>query len=133
MPQTNVEIVRAAFRFFGEGDIESLLRLTDETIEITQPAQLPGVNRRQYGHAGVRESFGIWPEQWADFRVEIVRTAEVDDRVLVTTIQRGRGKSSGVEVEMQFAFVFTLRDGRIVEWRIFVTEADALKAIGLEG
>jgi ketosteroid isomerase-like protein len=132
MSQENVEVVRAAFRLFGEGDIEGLLRLTDETIEITQPAQLPGVNRRQYGHAGVREAFGIWPEQWEDFRVEIVRTAEVNKRVLVTTIQRGRGKNSGVEVETLFAFVFTLRDGKIVEWRIFMTEADALKAVGLE-
>jgi ketosteroid isomerase-like protein len=132
MSQENVEIVRAAFAAFEDGGMEAVLRFCDESIEITQPAQLPGVNPRQYGHAGVRESFGIWPEQWADFRVEIVRTAEVNERVLVTTIQRGRGKSSGVEVETQFAFLFTLRDGKIVEWRIFMTEGDALNAVGLE-
>ncbi len=132
MSQENLEIVRAAFRLFDEGDIEGIVRLTDESIEITQPPQLPGVSSYQYGHAGVRESFGIWPDQWDDFRVEIVRATEVNGRVLVTTIQRGRGKSSGVEVEMPFAFVFALRDGKIVDWRIFMTEADARKAVGLE-
>jgi ketosteroid isomerase-like protein len=132
MSPDNVEIVRAAFRLFDEGDIESIVRLTDERIEITQPAQLPGVNPRQYGHAGVRESFGIWPEQWDDFRVEVVRATELHQRVVVTTIQRGRGKSSGIEVEMHFTMVFTLRDGKITEWRIFTTEAEALKAVGLE-
>ena len=133
MSQENVELVQAAFRSFEEGDIEGVLLACDENIEITQSAELLGASRNQYGHAGVREAFGIWPEQWDDFRLDVVRVIDVGDRVLVTTIQHGRGKGSGVEVEMPFAFVFAVHAGKIVEWRIFTREGEALAAVGLAG
>jgi ketosteroid isomerase-like protein len=113
--------------------MEGVLRLCDENIEITQAADLPGVSPHQYGHAGVREAFAIWPEQWDDFRIDILRVADIGNRVLVTTLQHGRGKLSGVEVETRFSFLFSLRAGKIAEWRIFVREEEALEAAGLTG
>jgi ketosteroid isomerase-like protein len=38
----------------------------------------------------------------------------------------------GVEVEAQSTYVVTFRNGRIVEWRLFQTRVEALKAVGLE-
>jgi ketosteroid isomerase-like protein len=132
MPQaTNVEIVQAAFQAFGQRDFEGILRLCDDDIEITQPPELPGVSPRQHGHAGVLEAFAIWPEQWDDYRIDILRVAEVGDYVLVTTLQSGVGKGSGVRVETRFSFLFALRVGKIAEWRMFMQEADALAAVGL--
>ena len=112
--------------------MDGVISLTDESIVVTQPAALPGASPQQHGHAGVREAFGIWPEQWEDFRVEVLSVADAGERVLVTTMQHGRGKGSGIEVEMPFWFVFSIRNARIVEWQIFMTEAEALKAVGLE-
>ena len=131
MSTQDVEIVRDAFDAFTRGDIEGVLRLCDEDIVITQPAELPGVSRHQRGHSGVLEAFGIWPEQWEDYFIEILRTADPGDYVVVTTRQGGRGKQSGVAVEMEFAFVFTVRDEKIVEWQIFMREDQALEAAGL--
>jgi ketosteroid isomerase-like protein len=111
--------------------MEGVLRLCDENIEITQPAELPGVSPRQHGHAGVLEAFAIWPEQWDDYRIEILRVADIGDYVLVTTLQSGVGKGSGVRVETRFSFLFSVRAGKIAEWRIFMQEADALAAVGL--
>jgi ketosteroid isomerase-like protein len=133
MSQQNVEIVQAAFRAFEQGDFEGILRLCDEDIEITQPAELPGVSPRQHGHAGVLEAFAIWPEQWDDYRIDILRVADMDDYVLVTTLQSGVGKGSGVRVETRFSFLFSVRAGKIAEWRMFMQEADALAAVGLKG
>ncbi len=109
-----------------------MLHACDEHVEITQPAELLGVTRHQYGHKGVREAFGIWPEQWNEFHLDVLRVVDVGDRVLVTTTQHGRGKDSGVAVEMPFSFVFAVRGAKIVEWSIFTREDDALKAVGLE-
>ena len=132
MSQENVEIVRTAFAAFDRGDIDAVLRLCAEDIVITQPPELPGVSAEQRGHRGVLEAFAIWPEQWEDYRIEILRIAPAPaDRVIVTTRTRGRGRQSGVEVEMEFSFVFTIRDARIREMRIFVREDDALEAAGL--
>jgi uncharacterized protein len=131
MSQENVEVVRDAFDAFTRGDLEGVLQLCDENISITQPPELPGVSQQQRGHSGVLEAFGIWPEQWDDYYIEILRTADSGDYVVVTTRQGGRGKQSGVEVEMEFTFVFTVRDEKIVEWQIFMHEDQALEAAGL--
>jgi ketosteroid isomerase-like protein len=131
MSQTNVELVQAAFRAFRKRDFEGVLRLCDENIEITQPAELPGVSPRQRGHAGVLEAFAIWPEQWDDYRIDILRIADMNNKVIVTTKQGGRGKGSGVQVETKFSFLFSVRAGKITEWRIFMREKDALDAVGL--
>lgn len=108
-----------------------VLAVCDEQIEITQAAELLGVARRQHGHAGVLEAFAIWPELWDDYRIEIVRVADLGERVMVATLNSGRGKESGVPVEMSFAFLFTVRAGKITEWRLFMREEQALDAAGL--
>ena len=132
MPEENVEIVRAAFAAVERGDMESVLRFCDEDIVITQPTELPGAPPEQRGHQGVLEAFAVWPEQWDDYRVELLRLdAAPGGKVFSTQRTRGRGKQSGVEVEMDFSFVFTLREGKITEWRLFVQEDQALEAAGL--
>jgi len=132
MSQENVELVQSAFDAWERGDTASILDVCDEDIVVIQAAELPGVPPRQYGHEGVLEAFAIWPEQWDDFRIEIVRTFESGDEVVVTTNQSGRGKDSGIEVATQFTFLFTIRDRKITEWRIFMREAEALEAARLE-
>lgn len=47
------------------------------------------------------------------------------------THQVGRGKGSGVEVEGDVAFVFTVRQGKLVRWQMFTSRAEALEAAGL--
>ena len=43
----------------------------------------------------------------------------------------GRGKGSGVEVEADFAFVFTIRQGKLLRWQMFTSREEALEAAGL--
>ena len=133
MSQENIEIVRNAFAAFERGDIEGVLRLCDEDIVITQPPDLPGVSPEQRGHRGVLEALAIWPEQWDDYRIELMKISGAPGgNVFVTTRTRGRGKQSGVEVDMDFSFVFTVREGKISEWRLFIQEEQALEAAGLQ-
>ena len=126
-----MEIVQAAFSAFEKGDIQGVLDLCDKNIEITQAAEFFGSARHQYGHAGVLEAIAIWPEQWDDYHIEVVRLDDIGDRVLAVTTNRGRGKASGVQVESPFTFLFTLREGKLTEWRFFMQEEQALKALGL--
>jgi uncharacterized protein len=124
--------VQSAFAAFIRGDTDAVLRLCAEDIVITQPPELPGVSPHQYGHSGVLEAFAIWPEQWDEYRIESPRViADPGDHVVVAARTRGRGKQSGVEVDMEFAFLFTVREGMIAEWQIFVNKDQALEAAGL--
>ena len=132
MSEENVEIVRNAFAAFKRGDIDGVLRLCDEDIVITQPPDRPGVPPEQRGHRGVVEALAIWPEQWDEYRIELLRVdAAPGGKVFVGQRSSGRGKQSGVEVDMDFSFVFTLRERKISEWRLFISEEQALEAAGL--
>ena len=51
--------------------------------------------------------------------------------MFVRACQRGRGKGSGVPLENDITFVFTLRDGAIVRWQMFHTDDEAREALGL--
>jgi ketosteroid isomerase-like protein len=129
MSEENVELVRRAFETYTRGDIEAVVRMCSEDILITQAPEViaTGVPPEQHGHAGVLEAFGIWPDQWHDFEIAIDRVvADPGDYVVVATLQRGRGKQSGVAVEAEFFFGFAVRDGKIAEWHIFTDEDDAL-------
>ena len=132
MSQENVDLVRAAFDDFERDDMDSVLSLCDPEIEITQAADLLGAPQHQHGHAGMLEAFAVWPEQWDDYRIEVIRMTDLGDQVMVNQMSRGRGKDTGVPVEMLFTFLFLVRAGKITEWRIFTREDEALKAVGLE-
>jgi ketosteroid isomerase-like protein len=56
-----------------------------------------------------------------------------DDRVLALQHATGRARLSGVETEIRFAVVYTLRDGKIVRGREYMTRAQALEALRQEG
>jgi ketosteroid isomerase-like protein len=132
MSGENVEVVRRGVAAFERGDMEALLQLADEDIVITQVSDVPGIPAQQHGHRGVLEAFEVWPEQWDDFRIEILRIAAAPGGKVIATVRtRGRGKQSGVEVDMEFSFVFAFRDAKITEWQLFVREAEALEAAGL--
>jgi ketosteroid isomerase-like protein len=136
MSEHNVELIRSAFDAYIRGDTDAVLAMCSEDILIAQAPEViaTGVPPEQHGHAGVLEAFGLWPEQWDDFEIEIERVvADPGDQVVVATLQRGRGRQSGVEVEAEFFFTFLVRDGKIAEWRIFTDADDALAATGPDG
>jgi ketosteroid isomerase-like protein len=133
MSRENVDIVHQAFDAFSRGDFDGVLRVCDENIVITQPPDfLDAPSLKQHGHPGVLEAFAIWPEQWDDYRIDSVEVlADPGDLVVVSTRQSGRGRQSGLEVTMEFTFLFTVRGGKLTEWRLFTDEAQALEAAGL--
>jgi ketosteroid isomerase-like protein len=43
----------------------------------------------------------------------------------------GRAKQSGIETQLTFAVLYTIRDGRFVKVREYDTKEDALEAAGI--
>ena len=131
MSQANVEIVRAVFDRYLHGDEAAALALFAPDIVVTQfPDQLDG--REFHGHQGVREAMAEWVGTWDDWTIELLRARGLGERVLAIARQRGRGKASGVPIESDVAFLFTICRGAIARWQMFRTEREALKALGLE-
>jgi ketosteroid isomerase-like protein len=102
MSAQNVELIRRAFDAYERDDMDAILALCADDVLIVQSPEVvaTGVAPRQHGHAGVLEAFGLWPDQWDDFQIEVDRlVADPGDYVVLSTLQRGRGKQSGVRVE----------------------------------
>jgi ketosteroid isomerase-like protein len=54
-----------------------------------------------------------------------------DDRVLAVQRATGRARASGVETELRYAVVYTVRDGKISGGREYIDRATALEAARL--
>jgi hypothetical protein len=67
---------------------------------------------------------------WDDWTIEPLSFSAEGELVFFNALQRGRGKTSGVPIESEVTFVFTLRDRKVVRWQIFHSEAEARAAVG---
>ena len=128
MSQENVEIVRRSMDAYRSRDYEGALAAYHP--EVVCDAMV--VQGRVYrGHEGVAEQARDWVGTWDDWEWEIEELIDCGDRVLTVMRQSGTGKGSGVHVEQQTFFVYTLRDGQIVCAAILFDRAQALEAVGL--
>jgi hypothetical protein len=83
------------------------------------------------GREAVRRFWRQWLAAWEtlEFEYELV---DAGDTVVVLLDQRVRGRSSGIEVPMgKYAQVATFRNGLMVHFKIFASQSEALKAVGL--
>jgi uncharacterized protein len=158
MSEENVEIVRglydtwnrnrddldAPFREAGYGidsgrtppaseleKFSDVLALFDPEVEIES---VPGglTAGTYHGHEGLLKLLGEFWGQFDERRSELKECVPAGgDRVITIVLHHARGKLSGVEVEMWHHHVWTLRDGKVVRWQMFLNREEALEAAGL--
>jgi ketosteroid isomerase-like protein len=84
------------------------------------------------GRDAMRRYYGEWYELFDDLVAVVEEVIDARDGVIVTVLHvSGRAKASGAPVDMRVANVYTIRDGRIVRGREYLTREEALKAAGL--
>ncbi len=70
-----------------------------------------------------------WAETFADFSTELEEAEAIgEDQVVVVGRVSGRARASGVETELRLAVLYTVRGGRIVRGREYMTKDEALAA-----
>jgi ketosteroid isomerase-like protein len=84
------------------------------------------------GIDGARRFMANWTEAWDDWDLEVEALHDAGDSVVAVVRQRGRAKSTGLEVDMRFAMVWTYRDGKQVRMQAYDDPAEALRVHGLE-
>jgi ketosteroid isomerase-like protein len=73
-----------------------------------------------------------WIGTFDDFRSEPVDLIDAgEDKVIAVTRISGRAKLSGVETDLTYAALYTIRDGKIVRGREYWTRDEALEAARL--
>ena len=141
MSQENVELWRASIEDVrggtGEADREATLskmaELWDPEIEwdVSAVADMPDIGGVYRGKEAVRQFWREWLAAWEviQFEYELV---DAGDRVVMLLDQRMRGRSTGIEVPLgNYAQVATFRDGLMVHWKGYLSQSEALEAVGL--
>jgi ketosteroid isomerase-like protein len=113
---SNSEIVRSLLERFVAGDLEGPFEHYSPEIEFDARHFPDG--RVYRGHAGVREFMRAFFEIVGDYRLEVRGIAEAGDEVVVYARESGRGRGSGAAFDVACAQIYTLRDGRVVRWRV---------------
>jgi ketosteroid isomerase-like protein len=134
MSQENVEVLRKAFSAYNTAfhtdDKSAFLALVDtDAVWHTSTGVLDPVYR---GHEGVSRWMTEFYEGWDELQVEPEEFVHArSDQVVVALRLRGRGKASGVAVNMLLYELMTFRNGKLVERQAFRNKTEALKAAGL--
>jgi ketosteroid isomerase-like protein len=131
MSEENVEIVLRGVAALNRGDPEGFNAVCDSGFEMHLAGAL-GEPVRYVGADGVFEFFRDMSETWADWGFEVEGARDLDEQVLITGRQRGRGRISGVEVDSPRACVVEVRDGAVTRLRYFLEPSQALEALGLD-
>jgi ketosteroid isomerase-like protein len=83
------------------------------------------------GHDGIRRWVTDNAESFELFRTQLDDVRDLGGRVLAIGTIRIRGRGAGIETDVPFAGVFTIRDGRVSKWEDFRDRGSALAAVGL--
>jgi ketosteroid isomerase-like protein len=131
MSEENVEFIRSLFAMIDRGDARAWdLLPPDFVIDLSRRLIDPVVLR---GPDEMRAFYRDMDAAWADgASLNVEELIEAGDNVLALIRFGGRGKASGVEVEVLVWNLWTFRDGKPVAWTYFgESRAQALEAAGL--
>jgi ketosteroid isomerase-like protein len=137
MSQANVEIIRGVIEAFNEsGDWELLYAACDPGVVLeiaTQEGRESADFQVHHGLDEVRQAIGELMAPFSAVRAVAHRFADAgDDRVVAVLELLIRPKESTAEMSSgQFAYLYTLRGGKIVRIQDFPEPAEAFEAAGL--
>ena len=131
MGQANVEIVRAAYESFQDtGEFAGQFVTPDFVWDMSKFRGWPEQQIYE-GIEGARRFLREWLDAWEDWELEVDAYHEAGEKVVVVVRQHGRSKASGLPVNMRFAQVWTVRDGKETRMEMYADPAEAMAAVGL--
>jgi ketosteroid isomerase-like protein len=135
MSQENVEIIRALFEAFDRRDAKTMESFMAPDVEwdATRFAGLiPDLVGIYRGLEGTQSFWRTWLSSWKDLRFEYELRDTDDDVVALIRNQRQWGRHSGIETDIPpYAWLYTLRGGKVIRACFYPDQEQALEAAGL--
>jgi ketosteroid isomerase-like protein len=124
------DLARRGYAALAAGDMQAVLELIDPDVEIEVHTGRPDLpeTHRLHGHAGFMENLDQLSEVFEEMEVEPEEFIEIGDNLVVPIHTSGRGKGSGIKVENRVAHVWTMRDGKVIRFRVYTSKELALEA-----
>jgi ketosteroid isomerase-like protein len=126
--QENLDVVRAGFEAWNDGDMDALRELYDPDVIVRSPEGWPEPGPF-VGREAVMRQWAQMRETWDTDAAEPISFIDAADRVVVRLTWRGAGQ--GPEAGFEITSVFTVRNGRMSFIEYFWDHAEALETLGL--
>jgi ketosteroid isomerase-like protein len=131
MSQENVEVVQASFEAWQRGGLDAAAEFWGTQIDwrcpegaLDDPGPISGVD-------AMRAYVQDWLDDFDELRFEPEELIDAGEQVVAVQRVSGCAKASGIETELRYAVVYTIRDGKIVRGREYWERDQALEAVGL--
>ncbi|CAN5440075.1 hypothetical protein BH20ACT15_BH20ACT15_06920 [soil metagenome] len=127
MSEQNLELVRRIYDAWARE--ESAAAYMSDDVEYVNPtyAVEPGTRRGRRSFATVRDTF-------EDFELDVERILDAGgSEVVVLARYAGTGSGSGIPVQGEHGYVWTIRGGKAVRFQWFQSHGEALEAAGIAG
>jgi ketosteroid isomerase-like protein len=129
MSRANVETVRRMYDAFHAGDADGALSHFSADVLVDTGSARPDLSVGR-GREYLASVVAGWTSAFEDWRDEVADIRDLGEEVLVLSVQRGRGKGSGVEVEARYAILYGVSGGAITRVRMYGSVQDAVEAAG---
>ena len=134
MSQENVKTVVGLFENVNARDFTAVMDAYADDVVLELHGLVAAGDDGAVGKKAVGEWFGDWYRTFdRDYSHEIIETQDWGDRVLIVATHNGRGRTSGVPFRQRAAWIFTVRDGKVVRCEAFPDREQALEASGPRG
>ena len=130
MSQENVEIVRRGWDAYRGGDINAAIAdmSRDMVTYVAPPIPVAGT---YHGPEGFLQLTIDWAEGFDELEAYAEEFIDAGDQVVVRAVHKSHGAESGVPVQTDVWYVFTISAGKTVRTDVFKEKAEALEAAGL--
>ena len=132
MSQENLEVVRRMLQAFADGGLDAMAEFWDPDIDWRAAEGAVDDIGEMHGPVAVRRYIQDWIDTFDGFSVVVEELRDLgEDRVLAIQRLNGRAKLSGTETALRYAVISTVRDGKVVRVREYLSIDEALEAVGL--
>jgi ketosteroid isomerase-like protein len=126
-----VEVVRALFEAWERGGLDAAAEFWDTQIDWRAAEGAPDDAGPISGMDAMRAYAQDWLDDFDELRFEAEELIDAGEEVVVVQRISGRAKASGIETDLRYAVVYTIRNDKIVRGREYFDRNEALEAAGL--
>jgi ketosteroid isomerase-like protein len=132
MSEENVAVVEAALNALARDGLDALAKYWTDDVDHRAIEGAPDDRGPLHGKDALRAYVQDWYDTFDDLRTELLELIDVgEDKVIAVLRVSGRARLSGVETDLTYAVLYTIRDGKIARGREYGARDEALKAAGL--
>ena len=131
MAGTAVAQLEEVYRHWAEGDWSPRFEFYADGFEWGWSDEFPEVAGVYEDTRSPNPRLHAWLSPWDTWRCVAEDYLEHGDTIVVLARYSGRGKGSGVEVDVEGAHVWKVRDGKAVWLEVFASRELALDAAGI--